>query len=379
MPRVIREDPFDTGGGLGIGTIIVLGLLGYAFGIDPRILIGGAEILTGGGQAPTYQTDRPSSSAKRGAPTDEMGSMISGILGEIDDRWSVRRDRWIRSQLESLRAAGNAEQGRAIVQYRAAHRDVILGLPMAYGYDSDEMGGFLAQGHAYGLIRLDAPREFLLMLYCLAAHQYTRGTWTAPETRTLEPGKFALPYCAPAQVQAPLMTRWMLVFEEPDTGVLWLAKATPRAWLEQGQSIVVKDAPTRRGRIGYELQSRMGEGQIEAAIDLPSKPGDAPIKLRLRVPGSRPMRSVQIGGKPWDNFDLREETVTLPRGAAGRLRLVYGLNPMAGVIEGFRWALLGKQMPDFSVIALSSFMVVALLLPALVYFRHTERTFADIV
>src|SRR6185503_16019823 len=41
------------GGGLGIGTVIVLGLIGYAFGIDPRILIGGAEILTGGGsQAP---------------------------------------------------------------------------------------------------------------------------------------------------------------------------------------------------------------------------------------------------------------------------------------------------------------------------------------
>ena len=38
------------GGGLGIGTIIVLGLIGYAFGIDPRILIGGAEILTGGGR-----------------------------------------------------------------------------------------------------------------------------------------------------------------------------------------------------------------------------------------------------------------------------------------------------------------------------------------
>ena len=46
------------GGGLGIGTVIVLGLLGYVFGIDPRLLIGGAEILTGGGQAPTYQTDR---------------------------------------------------------------------------------------------------------------------------------------------------------------------------------------------------------------------------------------------------------------------------------------------------------------------------------
>ena len=60
------------GGGLGIGTIIVLGLVGYAFGIDPRVLIGGAEILTGG-QAPSYQTDRRSV-GKKGAPTDEMGT-----------------------------------------------------------------------------------------------------------------------------------------------------------------------------------------------------------------------------------------------------------------------------------------------------------------
>src|ERR1700728_2808395 len=72
------------GGGLGIGTIIVLGLVGYAFGIDPRILIGGAEILTGGGsQAPTFQTDRRTTPAKTGAPTDQMGNMIAGILGEI--------------------------------------------------------------------------------------------------------------------------------------------------------------------------------------------------------------------------------------------------------------------------------------------------------
>src|SRR6202790_2057711 len=71
------------GGGLGIGTIIVLGLVGYAFGIDPRILIGGAEILTGGGQAPSYPTAHRSGPVKAGAPTDEMGSMISGILGEI--------------------------------------------------------------------------------------------------------------------------------------------------------------------------------------------------------------------------------------------------------------------------------------------------------
>src|SRR4030088_3510990 len=97
------------GGGLGIGTLIVLGLVSYAFGIDPRILIGGAEILTGGGQAPSYQTDRRSGPAKTGAPTDEMGSMISGVLGEIDDRWS-----------EIFQANGQSFTGPRIVLFRNA-------------------------------------------------------------------------------------------------------------------------------------------------------------------------------------------------------------------------------------------------------------------
>src|ERR1700735_1615432 len=76
------------GGGPGIGTIFVLGLISYAFGIDPRILIGGAEVVTGGRQARSYQSDRSSTPAKGGVPSDQMGSMISGILGEIDDRWT---------------------------------------------------------------------------------------------------------------------------------------------------------------------------------------------------------------------------------------------------------------------------------------------------
>jgi len=59
--------------------------------------------------------------------------------------------------------------------------------------------------------------------------------------------------------------------------------------------------------------------------------------------------------------------------------LLYSLNPMAGVIEGFRWALLGKESPDFGVIAVSTIVVVALLLGGIVYFKRMERTFADVV
>jgi len=60
-------------------------------------------------------------------------------------------------------------------------------------------------------------------------------------------------------------------------------------------------------------------------------------------------------------------------------RLLYSLNPMAGVIEGFRWALLGKESPDFTVMIGSAAIVVVLLIPGILFFRHTERTFADVV
>ena len=60
-------------------------------------------------------------------------------------------------------------------------------------------------------------------------------------------------------------------------------------------------------------------------------------------------------------------------------RLLYSLNPMAGVIEGFRWALVGKESPAFELIAVSTAVVVALLLGGLVYFKRMERTFADVI
>jgi lipopolysaccharide transport system permease protein len=62
-----------------------------------------------------------------------------------------------------------------------------------------------------------------------------------------------------------------------------------------------------------------------------------------------------------------------------KYRLLYSLNPMAGIIEGFRWALLGKASPDFGVMAVSAAVVLLVLTGGLIYFRNMERTFADVV
>lgn len=60
-------------------------------------------------------------------------------------------------------------------------------------------------------------------------------------------------------------------------------------------------------------------------------------------------------------------------------RVWYGLNPMAGVVEGFRWALLGKSEPISPLVLVSVVVVGLLLFGGLAYFRRMERTFADVV
>lgn len=60
-------------------------------------------------------------------------------------------------------------------------------------------------------------------------------------------------------------------------------------------------------------------------------------------------------------------------------RGLYALNPMTGVIEGFRWTLLGTDPPHWRELAISSAVVALLLVSGLRHFRRTERTFADVI
>jgi predicted metalloprotease len=79
-------------GGLGIGVILVLAVIGYFTGIDPRILIGGAQIVMGnGGNASSYSAPAPSPVAmqpQQNAQNDPMLVFVKKILGQTEDVWS---------------------------------------------------------------------------------------------------------------------------------------------------------------------------------------------------------------------------------------------------------------------------------------------------
>jgi uncharacterized protein len=73
-------------GGIGIGTIILLGLLGWALGIDPRMLIGGADMMSGGRE--TQQQTDSGSTVGSGTPSDATGQFVSAVVGATEAQWT---------------------------------------------------------------------------------------------------------------------------------------------------------------------------------------------------------------------------------------------------------------------------------------------------
>ena len=113
--------------------------------------------------------------------------------------------------------------------------------------------------------------------------------------------------------------RNMLVMEEGDS--LWLDRAAPRSWLEQGQRIAVRDAPTYFGPLAFEVVSDVDHGTIRATVEMPARTPAGVVLLRVRHPRSDRIESVIVNGHPWSEFDRTKEFVRLA-GVKGRVEVV---------------------------------------------------------
>jgi hypothetical protein len=270
------------------------------------------------------------SSISRSRLTVDGRAVLPAIAGAAEPFHIVmQRDRLdpqhraYRAYMEMLHSGSlSTADVRAIVDYRANHRDVLLGIPTAYGFGTYEVAGFLLYGHVYGLIQHDFVREALLATYSDMAHQYTRGMWLAPETRRPLLNEDAAPYCSPAQLVAPLLTRWLLVFEDPESETLWLGKAVPREWLAHGKHVSVQSAPTKWGRVDYEIRSQIKKRQIVATLRLPEGGLAAETRLRIRAPDEARMKSLSVNGKRSMQFDTASETIIVPARTGGDLNFI---------------------------------------------------------
>ena len=107
-------------GGLGIGTVVVLGLLAWALGIDPRLLIDGAEIFSGGDSSQQQSSEQ----TKAGAPSDQAGQFVSAVLGSTEAQWQ-----------KMFAQAGKEYEAPTLVMFSGATR-------AACGFAQSAMGPF---------------------------------------------------------------------------------------------------------------------------------------------------------------------------------------------------------------------------------------------
>ena len=123
--------------------------------------------------------------------------------------------------------------------------------------------------------------------------------------------------------------RNMLIRTFDDVSLL-LGQATSRAWMEQGKRIRVERAPTEFGPLTMTIESRAGEGAIAAVVDLSGRNPPAVLRVRLRHPQARAMKSVTVNGRAWEDFDADREWVRIAAPVPARCDILARYRGRAG-------------------------------------------------
>jgi hypothetical protein len=157
---------------------------------------------------------------------------------------------------------------------------------------------FMEHGTLAGRIRQDDYRPFLLALYGNLCYAMDSGNRYAPEDALL-PGNFpgeGSPYAWSAVVnsvlQPSLALRWLLCYEEHDRDVVHLQKAAPQHWFRDGQSIRVRNCPTRFGALDWSTRAGDGRWHIDLAL---AKSFAADLLIHLHPPGRAALRTTTVG------------------------------------------------------------------------------------
>jgi hypothetical protein len=122
-------------------------------------------------------------------------------------------------------------------------------------------------------------------------HFHNTGAWN----KTHETGWFLV------------QTRTMYVMERGNE--LWLAPFVPNYWLDDGETVAVRNAPTKFGAVSYRITPAIGKGWIEAEINPPTRTQPEATVIRLRHPQGLSMRAVSVNGSPHTDFDPAKEFV----------------------------------------------------------------------
>ena len=182
--------------------------------------------------------------------------------------------------------------------------------------------GFISYGYALALLRLDRIEEYLLFLYSHRFHDHTRGSWTAGEVSGIEGGTAT--FCIPAQQTIPLLVRWMLVLEDSDEDRLYLGRAVPREWLASGKEIAIERAPTRWGRVNFQMRADMAAKKVTANVALARPGSPTELHVKFRLPKQNVLQSARVNGRAAKLGGAHDDVVIFPTGKEDRFEITAG-------------------------------------------------------
>ncbi|RYG04550.1 MAG: hypothetical protein EOO02_05890 [Chitinophagaceae bacterium] len=163
---------------------------------------------------------------------------------------------------------------------------------------------YVQQGNAY-LLR-DDPKAVIRAFYSMMACAFSHEQYTSLEHRWAWGQYYGPPSTDGAWFE---LYRRMLINEFGDD-TLMIGQAIPRDWLAAGKKIDVKNAPTNFGPISLSFEGVTTDG-IKATIDLSDRNPPKQLLVRFRHPQGKTIRSVEVDGKPWKEFDAKKEFVII--------------------------------------------------------------------
>jgi hypothetical protein len=199
-----------------------------------------------------------------------------------------------------------------VIDCMRAYGATTLGVVANVGHvqeDGRDILGFISYGYAQALLRLDRIEEFLLFLYSHRYHAHTRGSWTAGEVTGITGDSGT--YCVPAQQTIPLLVRWMLVLEDSDEDKLYLAKGLPREWAASGKEIRIEQAPTRWGKVTFNLVTKSNSNSIVGQVELSGASVPQEVHFKLRLPEQDSLKIVAVNGQPVTLGGVYKDTVVI--------------------------------------------------------------------
>ena len=155
----------------------------------------------------------------------------------------------------------------------------------------------------------DEPEAAIRAFYSMMACAFSHGQLTPLEHRWAWGQYYMPPSTDGAWFE---LYRNMLLNELAGDDTLFIGQAVPRAWLADGNRIKVTAAPTYFGPVNLQFESAAAKGSISVTVEFASDRRPKTLRIRLRHPENKPLRSVTVNGAEWNQFDPAKEWVLIP-------------------------------------------------------------------